>query len=135
MSDLTNEFPLFIDKLVNETGTSLSISFPPIDVTEGLAGTRIVPLPFLPGREPDPAAMLELTATFGSEEQSLFVSYHFDGAEPPVFFLDQVDSNGESSSVEMNGNYKDGDVTLNFNLEGGILIIGTVEVDIEPVLA
>lgn len=135
MSDLTNEYPLFIDKLVNETGTSLSISFPPIDVSEGIAGTRIVPLPLVQSRTPDPAQMLKISATFGSEEQSLFVSYQFDGAEPPVFFLDQVDSNGESSSVEMSGVFQNGDVTLNFNLEGGILIIGTVEVDIEPVIA
>lgn len=130
----TNEYPLFISKLNNDTGNEIAVNFPAITLTDG-ADSRIVALPRIASAAPNPSEMLKLSVEVNGENQDLYLSYDYTDGASPTFFLTQVDSNGASSSTEMSGTYDDGDVTLTFNLDGGILIIGTVEVDIEVVLA
>ncbi len=131
MTEDTNEYPLFITHLHNDTGNSLAVNFPAIALSDGEI-SRIVALPYIPSRNPDASEMLALSVNVAGEEQNLYLSYDYTDSIPPIFTLCQIDNNGSLSTVEMSGTFENGGVVLNFVLDGGILIIGTVEVDIDP---
>ena len=122
--------PLYLHKIDNQTGEDLTVTLDSSFSVDNNDTTRLYPLAYTPTTDPQAEDMTKLTLSFGSEEQTLHISYDIDDLSRVTVY--QRDNNGTLGIPEVSGSYNLGDLEINLVMEGGIILIGTVDVDIEP---
>ena len=129
-TDQNTEFPINLGNIRNAAEAPFTVSVPSLTLDVGERGD-LVAVPFTPEPGCDPSQMLRLQFQYLDQDQELFISYSFDASIEPSFLLKQVDNNGECRESPITGVYSDGDIDITITDDGGVLIIGTVVIDVE----
>ena len=128
-TDLNNKYPINVGNIKNAAEAPFTVTIPSLHLRVGESGNPEA-VPFFP-ESGCSGEMLQLKFHYKGEDQDLFINYTIEPGFPPSFLLNQRDKRGFCRQIPVSGLYHDGDIELTIVDDGGVLIIGTVVIDVE----